>query len=439
MKMKLFSLFCALCIACAAGAAEYKFELKSNKNWKLKANEEITFSAVLLSRENAKAPFAPVKGAKISCRLVLDGLQTVAKTFVTADKAFTVSAKRPTPGWIYARFALLDEKGKEAKIKDAKGKMTSVYAGIGALVEPEKLQPGKEEPKDFDAFWKSQRELLNKVPLKAKLTEVKNPRIPKTHILYDVQVDCAGGMPMSGYMSVPRNAKPKSLPAYVSYQGAGVSSSWPGASGKALYMNINAHGIPNGQPAAFYQKLRDNELKGYWHRNRNDREKIYFNGMYLRVMRSLDFIKSRPEWNGKVLIVSGSSQGGGQAIAAAALDPQVTLCVAAVAALSDHAGSYAKRQPGWPRFYDARNKKLDPKIPAATAYYDNVYFARRIKCETWMTTGLFDTTCSPAGVYTVFNNLAAKNKQIDVVPTGNHGGAPARKAYTRINAVISGK
>jgi cephalosporin-C deacetylase-like acetyl esterase len=243
---------------------------------------------------------------------------------------------------------------------------------------------------------------------------------------------------MSGYMSVPRNAKPKSLPAYVSYQGAGVSSSWPGSAGNALYMNINAHGIPNGQPAAFYQKLRDNELKGYWHRNKNDREKIYFHGMYLRVMRSLDFIKSRPEWNGKVLIVSGSSQGGGQAIAAAALDPQVTLCVAAVAALSDHAGSYAKRQPGWPRFYDARGK-ADPAVVAATAYYDNVYFARRIKCETWMTTGLFDTTCAPAGVYTVFNNLATKNKQMDVFPTGNHGGAPARKGNARIHDVIKGK
>ena len=116
----------------------------------------------------------------------------------------------------------------------------------------------------------------------------------------------------------------------------------------------------------------------------------------------------------------------------------MTLCVAAVAALSDHTGSYAKRQPGWPRFYDARGK-ADPAVVAATAYYDNVYFARRIKCETWMTTGLFDTTCSPAGVYTVFNNLATKNKQMDVFPTGSHGGAPARKGNARIHDVIKGK
>ncbi|NMA46826.1 MAG: hypothetical protein GX945_09725, partial [Lentisphaerae bacterium] len=66
---------------------------------------------------------------------------------------------------------------------------------------------------------------------------------------------------------------------------------------------------------------------------------------YLRVMRSLDFVKTLPEWNGRDLIVVGSSQGGGQAIAAAGLDPQVTLCVAAVPALSDHAGTLATPPP----------------------------------------------------------------------------------------------
>ena len=157
-------------------------------------------------------------------------------------------------------------------------------------------------------------------------------------------------------------------------------------------------------------------------------------------MRALDYVKSRPEWNGKVLIVSGSSQGGGQTLAAAALDPQVTLCVAGVPALSDHAGSLAGRQPGWPRFYDARNgRKYDPAIKAAAAYYDNVFFAPRIKCEAFVTTGLIDGTCSPEGVYVVFMHLASPKKQLDVVSSGNHGGAPMTKGYARIREVIKGK
>ena len=390
-----------------------------------------------MSRSNKKAAFAPVKGAKVRCVLVEDGQKTVFKNFVSNDTPISITGKTTRPGWIYARFYLLDKDGKPALVKNARGRMTQIMAGIGALAEPEKLKVGREEPKDFDAFWKAQRARLNKVPLKAKVSKVKTFR--KGYDFYDVQIDCAGGMPVSGYLSVPVNAKPKSLGAYVTFQGAGVNSSWPLAAPGALCMNINAHGIVNGKPASYYTKLFQTSLKSYWHKNTHDREKIYFNGMYLRLMRALDYIKTRPEWNGKVLIVSGGSQGGGQAIAAAALDPQVTLCVAGVAALSDHSGSFAGRQPGWPRFYTAKTAKSNPAVVAATAYYDNIFFARRIKCETWLTAGLIDTTCSPAGIYVVYNNLAAKKKNIDIFPTGNHGGAPCRKGFSRVNALLSGK
>ena len=118
----------------------------------------------------------------------------------------------------------------------------------------------------------------------------------------------------------------------------------------------------------------------------------------------------------------------------------MTLCIAGVPALSDHAGSLAGRQPGWPRFYDARNgKKYDPAIKTAASYYDNVFFASRIKCEAFVTTGLIDGTCSPEGVYVVFMHLASPKKQLDVVSIGNHGGAPMTKGYARAREIISGK
>ncbi|MBR2373374.1 MAG: acetylxylan esterase, partial [Lentisphaeria bacterium] len=312
------------------------------------------------------------------------------------------------------------------------------------LVEPEKLLPGMDEPADFDAFWKSQRTRLDKVPLKAKLTQVKAAgKWRSKYNLYDIKIDCAGSAPVSGYLSVPVNAKPKSLPAMVTYHGAGVYTSTPRYNAvPALLLDVNAHGVLNGQPKEYYVKLSQTTLKGYPHFNKNDREKIYFNGMYLRVMRALDYIKSRPEWNGKVLIVAGSSQGGGQAIAAAALDQQVTLCLAAVPALSDHAGSTAKpvRMPGWPRFYDARHtKNVNKKIVSTAAYYDNVNFAKRIKCEAWLTAGLIDTVCSPAGIHVVFNNLKSAKKYLNVSPTGHHGGAPNTKGFARANQILSGK
>ena len=57
-------------------------------------------------------------------------------------------------------------------------------------------------------------------------------------------------------------------------------------------------------------------------------------------MRSLDYVKSLPEWNGKVLIVKGGSQGGAQSIVAAALDNNVTMMIAEVPAMCDHSAFF---------------------------------------------------------------------------------------------------
>ena len=420
-----------------------EFELSTDKSdWKIKVGEPVTFSAQVFTRKDAKAPRVALTGRKVLCRMFGDGLKTVSKSEVLSGKPVSVTGKLDRPGWIYAYFTLYEPDGKTiCSVLDARKRKTSVQGGIGALVEPDKLKPGMERPADFDAFWKAQRELLDKVPLNAVETPVVlSPAQAKLYKIYDVKVDCAGGMPVRGYVSIPANAKPKSLPAWVTFHGAGVSSSGKPTDPNCIRMDVNAHGILNGQKPEYYSNLYKTTLKNYYHQGKEDREKIYFHGMYLRVMRALDYIKSRPEWNGKVLIVSGSSQGGGQTIAAAALDPQVTLCIAGVPALSDHAGSLAGRQPGWPRFYDARNgKKYDPAIKTAASYYDNVFFASRIKCEAFVTTGLIDGTCSPEGVYVVFMHLASPKKQLDVVSIGNHGGAPMTKGYARAREIISGK
>ena len=441
--MKNILITALLLLTIVSGAAEYKFVFKSDKNCKLKIGETATFSAMLMSRADSKAAFQPAKGIKVSYKLTGDGIKTVSGTYTADGKEFKISGKLNNPGWLYANFSALD-KGKVISFKNSRGRLVRVSGGIGALVEPEKLLPGMKEPADFDAFWKSQREKLNKVPVKATLTPVTAAGAWRSkYKVYDVQIDCAGSAKVSGYLSVPVNAKPKSLPAYVTYHGAGVYSAGKRYSAQpALLLDVNAHGVPNGQPKEFYTKISQTTLKGYPQFNTNDREKIYFNGMYLRVMRALDYIKTRPEWNGKILIVSGSSQGGGQAIAAAALDQQVTLCLAAVPALSDHAGSTAvpPRAPGWPRFYDARNsRKVNAAIVAASAYYDNVNFAKRIKCETWLTAGLIDTVCSPAGIHVVFNNLKSAKKHIELFPTGFHNGAPNTKGFVRAGQILNGK
>ena len=258
-------------------------------------------------------------------------------------------------------------------------------------------------------------------------------------VCYDVKVKCAGPKPVSGYLSMPKNAKKGSLPAEVIFDGAGVRDSYKPlkmATGRIAFA-INAHGILNGQPKEYYDNLNKGVLKGYRTQGKENRDTVYFKDMFLRVMRALDYVKTLPEWDGKTLVVRGGSQGGAQAIVAAALDPQVTFCNAGVPALGDHAGRLVGRRPGWPCYVNKKNlNDADLKVIDAVKYYDHVYFAKRIKCETYFYTGFVDFVCAPTSVYAAYNNLPKDIvKHIQTTPTGGHG-APGNLAFKFMDEFI---
>lgn len=402
---------------------EFKLEPVSSGNWKLKCQEQTEFSVRLLFRDRPQKAFREVKGKKIRYIVQVDGVKKAEGVIISGSKEAFVKYSLPHPGWINLNFVLLDDSGKEITVPDQSGKKKKITAGIGALVEPEKLFPGTKKPADFDQFWDAQRKILDQVPMKSVLKEVEpHPLQRGLFHCYDVQITCAGDMPVSGYMSVPCNANAKSLPAVVSFHGAGVRSSYKNSSLKpALYFDVNSHGIPNGKPEAYYLQKKK-ELGAYWFKNSDDREKYYFRGIFFRVMRALDYIKSRPEWNGKILIVTGHSMGGGQALAAAALDPQVTHCIVSTPALMDHYGSLAAipRKPGWPTFFDARRRVPSPGKLKTAPYYDNVFMADRIKGKVFLTAGLNDFICCPTSIYVLYNRLPEAQRNIEIYPAGNH-------------------
>ena len=52
-----------------------------------------------------------------------------------------------------------------------------------------------------------------------------------------------------------------------------------------------------------------------------DRETSYFLNMYLRDSRALDYLLTRPDWDGKTIVLTGGSMGGQQSLALAGLRP----------------------------------------------------------------------------------------------------------------------
>ncbi|WP_417384792.1 acetylxylan esterase [Gimesia sp.] len=308
----------------------------------------------------------------------------------------------------------------------------------GAGFSPQEIQLSQPVPADFDQFWADQKQQLAQIPMEAKLTPVKQKDAEVE--AFDVQVDCAGGAPVSGYFGKPKDAKAKSLPAILWVHGAGVRSSSlanavKGASNGMLSMDINAHGLPNGKPNQFYKDLADGKLKGYRQEGRESRETVYFRGMFLRLVRAIDFLTSQPEWDGKTVIVIGHSQGGGQALAAGGLDDRVTFIATGVPAICDHSGRAAGRINGWPKLVETgADGKPDPTQLEAAAYVDAVNFATRAKADAIMSVGFIDAVCPPSSCYAAYNQLKG-NKQIINKPLMGHA-APADIQKAFFDAVL---
>ena len=335
---------------------------------------------------------------------------------VKFDEDIVLSRKMVTPGCYSVQLRVVNSKRRTVK---------NLVSGIGVMVAPEKIQPSTARPADFETFWQSQLQELAKVPVK-ELSRTELPVTGKwaTSVkCYDVKVSSAVGEPMTGILTMPVNAKPESLPAIVFFHGAGVRSALQMHSyGRmAIALDMNTHGLENNREAAYYQNLYRGKLSNYWYQNKDNRDKYYFRDVFLRALRAVEYVKSLPEWNGKVLIVRGSSQGGAMAVVAAALDPQVTMLFAAVPALADHGGFTARipRVPGWPGLY--LPKRDNAAVLECAGYYDIVNFAPMVKCPVYMSAGMADHTCEAAGIAAVWNALPENSKmQIEYYPAGNH-------------------
>lgn len=410
--LPLISLAASLVFAQDKQASPYQLTVRAERESAIyKQGETVVFKVGLL--ENGK----PLTGKRLSYTVQGDGKYEKKGRITSAEEPVGIEASLDRPGFLKCTVSWR-ESGK-----------TRASALGGAGIDPLEIRSGIAEPEDFDAFWAAKKKALDAVPLNPTLVKVDADKVgdPKVEV-FDVKVDCLGGKPVSGYLAKPVDAKPKSLPIVVSYHGAGVRSAVmpvKTASRGALALDINAHGIENGKPASFYKALADGELKGYRTAGGTDRETIYFIGMYLRVLRSLQYMKSLPEWDGKTIAVTGGSQGGAQALVAAALDPDVGFCLAYVPALCYLTGSLEGNFDGWPGFL--RNKTLetaDPAVVKAVPYVDAANFAKRIKAESVLSVGFIDYTCSPTSVYVAYNNIPAKKKHIIATPETKHNIPP---------------
>ena len=358
--------------------------------------------------------------------ILKDGLATDQKgTSELVDGKAIATGSLNEPGFLQVRVVYRT---------DAKAKVAPVSGLGGAAIDPTEIKRSLPVPDDFDAFWDGMKKKLAAVPLEPKLVSVMAP-FPAVES-FDVTAP-ALGLQISGYMSKPVGAKPKSLPIILTVHGAGVSDSSLGGSASwaakgFIAMDMNAHGLPNGKPKQFYADLKVGAMKDYRYEHKSDREKAYFTGMMLRLVRAIDVLTAQPEWDGKHVVVSGASQGGYQAIAAAGIDGRVTFFAAGVPAGCDHSGMLVNRIAGWPKIVPVVDGKPDMAVLEAYRYLDCMNFATRTKAAgCYFTVGFIDTTCPPTSIYATYNQLNIPKEIYDDIPSGHSHSPAARDGMTK--------
>jgi cephalosporin-C deacetylase-like acetyl esterase/lysophospholipase L1-like esterase len=303
---------------------------------------------------------------------------------------------------------------------------------VGAAVAPERLQPSVPRPADFDRFWDSKIRLLKRTPENAVLkpSDSGTPGVEYATI----RMDNVDGARVHGQMAKPN--RPGKFPALVIFQWAGrpypLQKRWvtDRAAEGWLTLNIEPHDVLPDQPQPYYDALPD-ELKNYHLIGRADRDKNYFLRMYLADYRAVDYITRRPDWDGKTLVVMGTSMGGQQSLAVAGLHPKITHLIVNEPAGCDTNGPLRGRASGYPNW-----PVDDPRIRKTALYFDPVNFASRIRATSLVSMGFVDTVTPPVGIWIAFNQIRGPKEDVPMVDSPhNHQATPEQqRPYTARSA-----
>ena len=413
----LFIIFGAI-MEIEAEALDYSVDVKLEpENAILNCGE--TFKASVLLKKGGQ----PISGQKMVVTTKWESKTVKEETIISDGKPFEIQYSSDKPGWCYVCIVLQDENGKTIPNPGTGNRQLNkkhLATEFGALFSPDKLIAVSNEPADFDAFWAAEREKLAKCPMEAKLVPVSVlPKYENKIECYAVEITCLGRAPVTGYLAYPIGAKPKSLPAVVDYE----SMVWQDAPkntacntallANAVALSASWHGLETGHPAEWYvQKGKEFYLEGGRY-NAHDPLKWVQHDMFFRVLRALDYIKTRPEWNGKDLVTRGGSLGGIENLCAAALDKDITIAIISVPSACDYNAQAVGRCPqGVFRKGDGPKLLLEnPAIAKSMAYHDGVNFAKRITCDTYVCTGFADESCYPSNVFSMFNAIPATTKK----------------------------
>ncbi|MCI9888598.1 alpha/beta fold hydrolase [Micrococcales bacterium 31B] len=299
----------------------------------------------------------------------------------------------------------------------------------------ETYRSAQTSPEDLDQFWRDTLAEAEAHDLDVTLERVDSPVV--TLDLYDVTFSGYAGERIKGWLKVPRESPLRTeagLPAVVEYlgyshgRGFAEQSLEIASSGFAHFVMDSRgqgwHATPADTPDS---GPRNPGPPGFMTHGITSRETYYYRRLYTDAARAVAAAASLDLVDAARIGVTGGSQGGGLALAAAALVPQgVAAVYAKVPFLCDfpRAIRFTDAQPyaQIAEYCKSRRHEIE-SIERVLSYFDIVNLAAQITAPVHITASLMDATCPPATIFGAYHRITAPKSMQLWEFNGHEGGA----------------
>jgi cephalosporin-C deacetylase len=298
------------------------------------------------------------------------------------------------------------------------------------LAELESYLPEPTAASDFDEFWATTLESARRHDLAPSYTPVDF--LLDTIEVYDAGFAGWNGERVAAWLLLPRD-RPGPLPAIVRYIGYGGGRSLPyqyllmsSAGYATLVMDSRGQG-GDGNPGITPDPDPDpvtGQYPGFVTRGVSRPHTYYYRRIMTDAVRAVEAAQAHPGIDAERVAVHGHSQGGGLALAAAALAPNVAAAVAHVPFLCNfrRATEITDAMPyrEIAEYLKTRRDRVEETF-RTLSYFDNINFASRSSAPAMFSVALMDEVCPPSTIYAAYNHYAGP-KEIRVWPYNGHEG-----------------